>query len=403
MMDHGTLSTIIAIAVFAVPCAYCSRSAGDTETSTEQVVLGTKHTIHSEILGDDRSFIVNVPEGYESTALRYPVLYVLDAEYFYYQAHGALQFLSECGYNTNRPVPQMILVAVLGGDRNRDFTPTHAPVQGPLRFPTSGGAAAYLEHVEKELRPFIDAHFRTSGSILAGWSLGGLFTCHTFLERPELFAAYIAISPSLWWNDQEPLSWVRDRIPDGAQFRQRLVITQGALEGGDIGSSVEGGIVPLLEGKRAQGWTYVEVPGVSHNYTPYQALYAGLQAAFPDFAVPQSALDEGITAVKEHYKTLSASYGYTLGVPDDVYAALVRAWFNSRDPGEILPITEEWTATYPQSPIAWYFHGRMHQLLKIPDKARMYFEKALVLEQARMLPDSEWLNPMRERLKELAE
>jgi predicted alpha/beta superfamily hydrolase len=400
-MDHIPFNRVIALVAFALLGTCCS-AAAELDATMEQIVRGTKHTIHSEILGDDRSFIVNLPEGYESTGLRYPVLYVLDGEYFYYQAHGALQFLSESGYNNNRPVPQIILVAVLDGDRNHDFTPTHVPVQGPLRFPTSGGAAAYLEHVEKELRPFIDTTFRTSGSILAGWSLGGLFAYYTFLEKPELFAAYIAISPSLWWNNQEPLGWARDRIPDGVQFRQRLVITQGALEGGDIGNSVKGGIVPLLEKKKAQGWVYVEIPNVSHYYTPYQAFYEGLQAVFPDFAVPGNELGEGLAAVKAHYARLSAVYGYTVNVPDDVYAALVRGWFNFRDPQEILPITAEWRGTYPQSAIAWYFHGWMYQLSNDTDKARAYFQKALALEQARKLPDSEWLNPMRERSKDVA-
>jgi predicted alpha/beta superfamily hydrolase len=379
----------------------CRSTTTELVATTEQVVLGIKYTIHSEILGDDHSFIVNLPEGYESTELRYPVLYVLDAEYFYYQTHGALQFLSECGYNNNQPVPQMILVALLDGDRNRDFTATYAPVQGPLRFPTSGGSAAYLKHIETELLPFIDENFRTSGNILAGWSLGGLFTFYTFLEKPQLFAAYIAISPSLWWNNQEPLSWAKECIPDGAEFRQRLVITQGALEGGNIGNSVKSGIVPLLEEKKAKGWVYVEIPDVSHYYTPYKALYDGLQAAFPDFAVPQKDLNEGLAAVKEHYAKVAAGYGYTINVPDDVYAALVRGWFNSHDPGEILPITDEWTATYPWSAIAWYFHGRTHQLLNDLDMARVCFQKAVALEKARILPDSEWLNPMIELLKDV--
>jgi pimeloyl-ACP methyl ester carboxylesterase len=272
-----------------------------------------------------------------------------------------------------------------------------------LRFPTSGGAATYLQHVEKELRPFIDTNFRTSGSILAGWSFGGLFTFYTFLERPDLFAAYIAISPSLWWNGQEPLGWAKDRIPERAKFRQRLVITQGSLEGGNIGSSVKGGIVPLLDEKKAEGWEYVEIPDVSHNYVPYKALYEGLRAAFPDFAVPQGELVEGLASIKGHYRKLSASYGYEVDVPNSVYAVLVQAWFNSRDPADILPVTAEWTATYPQSAVAWYFHGRIYQLSNNPDKAREYFEKALELEQARMLPDSEWLNPIKGRLKELAE
>jgi predicted alpha/beta superfamily hydrolase len=395
----GGAALVLASALLVMP----GGALGEPEAVSERIVLGTRYTIRSDVLGDDRSFVVSLPEGYESTELRYPVLYVLDGEYFYFQANGALQFLSECRYNSNRPVPQMILVAVLGGDRNRDFTATHAPVQGPLRFPTSGGADAFLDHVQKELVPFVDSRFRTSGRILAGWSLGGLFTFYAFLEKPELFSAYIAISPSLWWNSQEPLEWAEDRIPEGGELGRRLVITQGALERGDIGNSVKGGIVPLLERKRVTGWAYVEIPGVSHNYTAYGALYDGLQAAFPGFAVPQAELNRGLDAVKKHYADLSASYGYRVNVPDDVYAALVRGWFNSHDPEEILPVTIEWTAAYPASALAWYFHGRMYQLSGDATKARECFEKAVSLERALVLPDSEWLNPMRERLGEVAQ
>lgn len=401
-MRHQLIRRLVIVAALQMLCTTCGL-AGAQEILREQVVLGMKYTIRSEVLGDDRSFIVSLPEGYESTKLSYPVLYILDAEYFCYPALGALRFLSECGYNTNGPVPQMILVAVLDDDRNRDFTPTHAPIQGPLRFPTSGRAAEYLEHMEKELKPFIDTNFRTTGSILSGWSLGGLFTFFTFLEKPDLFAAYVAVSPSLWWNGQELLSWADERIQEGARFEQRLVITQGSLEGGDIGNSVKNGIVPLLERKKATGWEYVEIAGESHNYGPYEGFHDGLRAAYPGFAVPQGELAGGLAAIKAHYDRLSADYGYTLDVQDSVYGALVRASFGSREPGDILPITAEWTRAYPHSALAWYFHGRLHQLLNDPGSARMYLEKALELEQARILPDSEWLTPMESRVKELAE
>jgi hypothetical protein len=197
------------------------------------------------------------------------------------------------------------------------------------------------------------------------------------------------------------LGWADERIQKGEQFAQRLVITQGSLEGGDIGSSVKNGLIPLLEKKKAKGWQYVEIPGVSHYYVPYKALYEGLIAAFPDFAVPQDELVEGLSAIKKHYENLSTRYGYVLDVPNGVYAALVQAWFNSHDPDEIVPITAEWTETYPQSAVAWYFHGRAHQRSDDLERARAYVEKAVALEQARILPDSEWLNPMKNRLEEL--
>jgi hypothetical protein len=181
------------------------------------------------------------------------------------------------------------------------------------------------------------------------------------------------------------------------------VITQGSLEAGDIGATVKNGIVQLLTEKKAEGWEYVEIPRVSHNYVPYKALYEGLRAAFSDFAVPQDVLAEGLVAIRKHFESLSTSYGYHLDVPDSVYAALVGAQFDSRDPEEILLVTSEWTFVHPHSAVGSYFHGRIQQLLDDPVQARVSFEKALQLEQARTLPDSEWLNPMKNRLGELTE
>ena len=40
----------------------------------------------------------------------------------------------------------------------------------------------------------------TKRSILFGHSLGGLFVAYALLTRPDAFATYLAISPSLWWD-----------------------------------------------------------------------------------------------------------------------------------------------------------------------------------------------------------
>ena len=39
-------------------------------------------------------------------------------------------------------------------------------------------------------------------STLIGHSFGGLLAVHALLTRPDVFDAYIAISPSLQWDDQ---------------------------------------------------------------------------------------------------------------------------------------------------------------------------------------------------------
>jgi predicted alpha/beta superfamily hydrolase len=363
---------------------------------------GTKYAIHSEILGDQRSFVVHLPEGYASTTVSYPVLYVLDGEYFHHMAYASLQFLAECGYIRNHPVPQMILVTILDVDRNRDFTPTHAPVQGTARFPTSGGARDYLRHLEEELLPYIDEHYRTHPHrVLTGWSLGGLFTIHAFLERRDLFSTYIAISPSMWWDDQYPVAKANAAILQAEKLVQRLVITQGTKEVGGIPSSVKNGIVQLLRDKSTEGWKFIEIPDEVHSIVPYKALYAGLTEAYDDYALTQEVIDGGTESVRSHYARLSERYGYQVAMPGDAYYQIVASRFASRNPSEILPVTEEWTRAYPYMARAWYYRGRLFQKLGSFEEARTCFQKARGLELGKPLPDSEWLMPIVTRLEEV--
>jgi len=65
---------------------------------SEKIIIGEKITISSEILNKDRQILIHFPQDYEYPAKKFPVLYVLDGEFFFYQAIGAVQFLSECSY-----------------------------------------------------------------------------------------------------------------------------------------------------------------------------------------------------------------------------------------------------------------------------------------------------------------
>ena len=45
--------------------------------------------------------------------------------------------------------------------------------------------------------------------VLFGHSLSGLFTVWAMLRKPNLFSHYLAISPSIWWNDRELLRFAQ--------------------------------------------------------------------------------------------------------------------------------------------------------------------------------------------------
>jgi predicted alpha/beta superfamily hydrolase len=246
----------------------------------EKVVIGERVTLHSDILNEERHLLIRLPEGYAASGHRYPVLFLLDAEYFFQQVAAAVQFLSECEYIRDHPIPQFIVVGIVNVDRDRDYTPTHYPKHGPLRFPTSGRAESFLEFIEAELIPFIDSHYRTHPyRVLSGWSFGGLFTVHTLFTSPDLFSAYLAVSPSLWWDNQLLVKKADQIFKSGKTINKPLVVTLGSLEGGDMGASVRMGFVPLLRRQSISDlfFEYVVIVGEGHDQVPFKGLSDGLK------------------------------------------------------------------------------------------------------------------------------
>jgi predicted alpha/beta superfamily hydrolase len=52
--------------------------------------------------------------------------------------------------------------------------------------------------------PQVKARYRTTDeTAIVGESLAGLFVVETFFLEPGLFDTYIAIDPSVWWNNQK--------------------------------------------------------------------------------------------------------------------------------------------------------------------------------------------------------
>jgi predicted alpha/beta superfamily hydrolase len=159
----------------------------------------TEHrTIASAQIGQTYDLFVSLPEDYATSGKSYPVLFVLDGWHFPFMA--ALQ--NNNVYSGRMPP---VIIVNLGHGRNvnpmplraRDFTPTRVAAE-----PTSGGAAAFLAFLEKEIIPLIDRTYRTNPADrgLLGHSLGGLFALYVLEERPGLFQRIVAASPVADWD-----------------------------------------------------------------------------------------------------------------------------------------------------------------------------------------------------------
>ncbi len=363
------------------------------QISSEKIVIGEELTFFSKVLNEDRKILVRLPQDYVYSDKRYPVLYVLDGEFFYHQANGAVNFLSECSYIYNNPVPEMIIVGIVNVDRNRDYTPTYAPNQlGSLYYPTSGKADKFLNFLEKELIPVIDKEYRTQPfRALTGWSFGGLFTIYTYVNKPELFSAYLAISPSLWWDEDMYVSKF-DSIFENYEFLStKLTITCGTLEGGNIGRSVRDGFVRLMREKIPDNYqfNFVEIPDEGHSFVPYKAFYDGLISVFSDFPMPFEKVNEGYKSITEYFYDLSDRYGYNIKVSEWAYMSLINNLIGKDNHSGAMEIAGKYQSDYPTSPWAITLIGSTYENIGDYEKAQENYELAIKMEKSKPEPDSE--------------
>ena len=209
----------------------------------------------SRIFDNVREVTVYLPAGYdERQELRYPVLYMQDGQNLF-DAHRAyvpgnhwrLREAADAaiGERTARP---MIIVGVdhAGPARADEYTPVKDP-----RHPGTGRAADYARFLIEELKPAIDARYRTlpgpADTAVGGSSLGGLISLDLALKHPDAFRGAIVMSPSVWWADRAILRDVD--AYDGPP--PRIWIDIGGREGAEALSDAR----TLRDRIAAKGWT----------------------------------------------------------------------------------------------------------------------------------------------------
>lgn len=163
-------------------------------------------SLHSDILQQERLIQVFTPPGYKPDDMeKYDVLYVLDGGNWNVGLMTHVQtFLENEGF-----IPPTIIVSVMGIDRIHDFTPTHLE-----NWKTSGGADKFLAFIKNELVPYVNKNYPSNGdNTLWGHSLGGMFALYALLNEPTLFKSYIAIDPSIWWDNAYVAKMAAAKLP----------------------------------------------------------------------------------------------------------------------------------------------------------------------------------------------
>jgi predicted alpha/beta superfamily hydrolase len=183
-------------------------------------------SIYSESLKEQRKFWVKLPDNYNpSASSKYPVLFLLDG----FSLQSKLQAVYENYWG--HYLPHMILVGISNREnRTRDLTISKIENRrgGPVNFET-GGADNFTSFIENELIPYIDKRYKTTNyRTLIGHSYGGLFALNVLLNHKHLFNNYIAIDPSLDWDDQNLFKQAKTKLASESYKGKSLFLSLAA-------------------------------------------------------------------------------------------------------------------------------------------------------------------------------
>jgi hypothetical protein len=234
--------------------------------------------ITSAIVGQEYDLYIHLPRNYGSKDQKYPVLYLLDAQWDFPLVTAIFGEQNYDGF-----VPELIIAGITWGGKNpnhdslraRDLSPTNI-----RQLPQSGNAPKFLDFIKKELIPFIESKYRAAKDdrTLMGSSLGGLFTLYTLFHETELFNRCVLTSPALGWDNEIIYAHEKNYAAKKSQLPVRVFMAVGDLE--DVSGFQK--FVDRLKARNYAGLALHSriLENTGHSGTKAEGYARGLQAVF---------------------------------------------------------------------------------------------------------------------------
>ncbi len=252
--------------------------------------------LSSEITGVNYFLYISYPRNYNSKAKKYPVIYLLDADYSFALTHNIVAHFVD---RKDMPPTVIVGIAYEGAsqvksdyqlNRTRDYTPTNTkPLKDHYNDDTqivSGGGAKFLNFLSKELIPYIESNSRVSKKdrTLVGHSFGGLFASYALFSKPSLFQRYIIVSPSLWYDNKLILRLERNYASTHSSLKARVFFSIGNWENPKWRPMVDH-MSQLIRNMKSRSYNELKIdsyvfPRETHNSVFPAALSRGLRVVF---------------------------------------------------------------------------------------------------------------------------
>jgi len=392
--------------LLAVVCAYtCTQGQTPPDNS---IRIGKTESVYSKILNEQRRVLISLPGSYYDTYFdkrRYPVVYLLDGDSHFYSVTAMIKQLSD-DYG-GVAFPEMIVVAILNTDRNRDLTPSRDTTEyrmGRGAANHSGGGQKFMSFLADELIPHIDSAYPTAPyRVFIGHSLGGLMVVDALANHPGLFNGYLAIDPSMWWDKAKLLKQIQAGHGDfhgaslflaGANSLQPGLDTASVMRDSATVFSRHMQSIFRLRNDLLQtaatrhlyfGWKYY--PEYNHNSVPLVAEYDGLRNLFDfyRFDLQHDQMEDpsfkGDTLLAVHFADVSRRMGYKVSPPEVLVNNIVYSLLHHGQAQRSFYYFHLNMENYPNSFNVYDSMGDWYLAQGQKDMAIKSFEKALALRE----------------------
>lgn len=318
------------------------------------------HLIYSNALSEDRQIIISLPEDYELGNNNYGVLYVLDAEYTFGFAEGAVDFLSNAfGY-----VPPLIIVGVPNIDRGRDMNVTHNPNDSYTNF---------LKFIETELMEFVNQMYCTNNfDMLYGWSSASNINMQFLAKNPNLFDAHIQSGTGIGTKTANFLS---EHLVNNSYKNAYLYANTEGTGLRPVGLKKYQNLINDLS-PEGLVWKFELMDSSSHVNVIADGIYRGLRFVFAEFYISDTIVLEGADSIINYYKSINGRYNFHTRIPEGALMESAGILIQEEKSDEAIELLKYGVDLYPNSADIPGTLGEICEYLGQKKKASKYYRMA---------------------------
>jgi predicted alpha/beta superfamily hydrolase len=337
----------------------------------DSVTIGKYRKITSRVLGGEVTYLEHLPDGYEKSGERYPVVFSMNGQNISQFANDAATLDNLAGDR----IPDMILIGI----SNTGVAGTYWSCPGD-----SGevkGGDTFSAFLKDELIPEIRKNYRTNGyQVLAGQSNTGLFVMYNFLFYPGVFNAYVIASPMFGWCPDFFLNKTRSFLKDNPGIKKKLYISYGDLDYVQVSNHMNDYKEALKQSPVRLEWKVEMIENTGH--VPFSTLNNALLFFFSGCTMNAERRKLGVPEIKSHFEALSKEYGFTVNPKPGVLLDMAFDLGDAQKNDQAIGIMEYLIGLYPDSEVNYYCFGRLLQKSGDVESAKVNYNKALIINPA---------------------